>query len=175
MSSCRHTHQDKTFNTPKRPNGLLLNPLRAKLKICSSYLLYWPKHKASHERANLSRGRGAKPRALTFGSCISRPSVEEAELPNGEQPRTGKPAVTRGRKADGPRLPGWYRATCGARRLVLGGRATERRSLTMLTTILKGVLMRCMWLTENVMVMDEATVMAQFRAFSLRCSRQRIG
>jgi hypothetical protein len=45
----------------------------------------------------------------------------------------------------------------------------------MLTTVSKGVLMRCMWLTENVMVLDEATVVAEYRAFSLRCSCWRAG
>jgi hypothetical protein len=39
----------------------------------------------------------------------------------------------------------------------------------MLTTVSKGVLMRCMWLTEST-VLDEATAVAEYRAYSLRCS-----
>lgn len=48
------------------------------------------------------------------------------------------------------------------------------RSLMLSTTISKGSLMRCMWFTESL-VLDEATAVAEYRAFSLRCSCWRAG
>lgn len=133
---------------------------------CSSSNVLVPKNLSNHERANQPRGWGAKPRVSSTGCRESGPGVEEAELPNGEQPRTGKLAVTRGRKADGPA------ARVGvAQHAALAGYQVaglpKGRSLNPFNDDLKGVLMRCMWFTEST-VTDEATGVAEYRADSLR-------
>ena len=121
-----------------------------------------PTSQVNHERANQPRGWGAKPRVSSTGSRESGPGVEEAELPNGEQPRTGKPAATRGRKAHGPACRvgvAQHAALAGS----TGGRATEGTLVDDVNDGPKGVLMRCMWLTESL-VWNEATGVAEYRA-----------
>ena len=118
----------------------------------------------NHERANPPRGGGAKPRVSTAGSHASEPGAEEAELPNGEQPRTGKPVARLGRKATGVRTDV---SQVGA------GRATEGTLVDQFNDVSKGVLMRSrMWFTE-MLVTGEATGVAELGTSSLSAAARR--
>lgn len=129
----------------------------------------------SHERANSPRGEGAKPRASEPPAAAradrelrgSR-AAEWRASSNGQTSREAG-AQSHGSAERPPRRETAWRS--GQRRKP-SYRMGARRNMS--TTIRKRSLMRCMWLMES-QVTDEATGVAEYRAWSLRCRCWRAG